>query len=143
MTELTLFASTFVLVFALGAASLNVNNGHFLLAAMTSFVIGAGQMVLYKLAPNASWTEIAAYLMGGPFGITASMYAHPHLVRWMKREPKPKQPPDWVAAFLNRRGEVEQILFDCAKGKRPLPDKDKCRELAMRLGVPDEFANKA
>ena len=28
MTELALFASTFVLVFALGLQSLNVNNGH-------------------------------------------------------------------------------------------------------------------
>ena len=86
MTELTLFASTFVLVFALGAQSLNVNNGHFVLAALTSFVIGAGQMVLYKLAPNASWSEIASYLSGGPLGITCSMKAHPYLVRWMKRK---------------------------------------------------------
>jgi len=85
MTELTLFASTFVLVFALGLQSLNVNNGHFILAAMTSFVIGGGQMVLYKLAPEASWTEIAAYLCGGPFGITASMWAHPRLARTIKR----------------------------------------------------------
>ena len=29
MTELTLFASTFVLVFALGCQSLSVNNGHY------------------------------------------------------------------------------------------------------------------
>jgi hypothetical protein len=48
-------------------------------------VIGSGQMVLYKLAPEASWLEIGAYLLGGPFGITASMRTHPHLVRWMKR----------------------------------------------------------
>ena len=85
MTELTLFVSTFVLVFALGMQSLNVNNGHYLLAAMTSLVIGTGQMILYKLAPDASWTEIAAFLAGGPFGITDSMQAHPYLVRWMKR----------------------------------------------------------
>lgn len=85
MTELTLFASTFVLVFALGAQSLNVNNGHYIAAALTSFVIGAGQMVLFKLAPDASWSEIAAFLLGGPFGITASMWAHPHLVRIARR----------------------------------------------------------
>lgn len=85
MTELTLFASTFILVFALGLQSINVNNGHYILAALTSFVIGAGQMVLYKLAPNAEWTDIAAYLVGGPFGITASMWAHPKLVRIIKR----------------------------------------------------------
>jgi hypothetical protein len=87
MTELTLFASTFVLVFALGLQSLNVNNGHFILAAFTSFVIGAGQMILYKLAPHASWSEIAAYLFGGPFGIMCSMKAHPHLVRLIRRKP--------------------------------------------------------
>lgn len=85
MTELTLFTSTFVLVFALGLQSLNVNNGHFIAAAITSFVIGAGQMVLFKLAPNASLTEIAAFLSGGPFGITASMWAHPRLARILKR----------------------------------------------------------
>lgn len=85
MTELTLFASTFILVFALGAQSLNVNNGHYIAAAVTSFVIGAGQMILFKVAPHASWSEISAFLVGGPFGITTSMWAHPHLVRIIKR----------------------------------------------------------
>ncbi len=85
MTELTLFASTFVLVFALGLQSLNVNNGHHIAAAVTSFAIGAMQMILFKLAPNASPGEIAAFLLGGPFGITASMWFHPHLVRIIKR----------------------------------------------------------
>jgi hypothetical protein len=85
MTELTLFASTFILVFALGAQSLNVNNGHYVAAAPTSFVIGAGQMVLFKTAPHASWSEIAAFLVGGPFGIMASMWSHPRLVRIIKR----------------------------------------------------------
>jgi hypothetical protein len=85
MTEITLFASTFVLVFALGALSLNVNYGHYVAAAFTCFVIGSGKMVLFKLAPNASWTEIAAFLLGGPFGITASMWAHPRLAKLLKR----------------------------------------------------------
>jgi hypothetical protein len=81
MTELTLFISTFVLVFALGLQSLNVNNGHRIAAALTSFVIGSGQMILFKLAPNASWTEIIAFLLGCPFGIVSSMWAHPRLVQ--------------------------------------------------------------
>jgi hypothetical protein len=85
MTELTLFASTFILVFALGLQSLNVNNGNYLLAALTSFVIGSGQMVLYKIAPHASWPQIASYLCGGPLGILCSMRTHPHLVRFIKR----------------------------------------------------------
>ena len=88
MIELTLFASTYVLVFALGLQSLNVNNGHYYLAAMTSMVIGSGQMVLYKLAPNADWLAIAAYLAGGPVGITSAMWAHPRLARKLKKGEK-------------------------------------------------------
>lgn len=88
MTELTLFASCFVLVFALGSQSINVNNGHYIAAAFTSFFIGGGQLVLFKLAPDASWTEMAAFLFGGPFGIIASMWAHPHLVRILGGAPR-------------------------------------------------------
>ena len=79
MEALTLFVSTFVLVFALGLQSLNVNGGHYRAAFINSFLIGAAQMVLLKLGPNAGWVEIAAYLSGGPFGIVASMHFH----RWL------------------------------------------------------------
>lgn len=76
MTELILFASAFVTVFALGFQSLNVNNGHYASAFLTSFIIGLGHIALYRVLPQASWTEFAAYLFGGPFGITASMIVH-------------------------------------------------------------------
>ncbi|MBP8296493.1 MAG: hypothetical protein KAX84_10330 [Burkholderiales bacterium] len=85
MTSLALFASTFALVFALGLQSLNVNGGHRRLAFLTSFAIGAANLVLYKLAPEASGIEIAAYLIGGPLGIVAAMHAHPHLIRLYRR----------------------------------------------------------
>lgn len=65
-----------MLVFALGFQSLNVNNGHYFAAALTSFVIGAMQMILLKLLPDASSIEIAAFVGGGPLGIAASMWAH-------------------------------------------------------------------
>ncbi len=85
MTELALFASTFLLVFALGLQSLNVNGGFYWWAFFTSFVIGASNLVLFKLAPDANVTECVAYLTGGPFGIVASMWTHR---RWIsaKRE---------------------------------------------------------
>lgn len=76
MTHLALFASTFVLVFLLGFQSLNVNGGHYGAAFWTSFGIGVSQVVLYKLVPSADVTEVIAYLLGGPFGIVASMWAH-------------------------------------------------------------------
>lgn len=78
MNALILFASTFALVFALGMQSLNVNGGHAKAAFVNSLLIGAMQMVLLKLGPNADWLEIAGYLAGGPFGIVTSMYVHKH-----------------------------------------------------------------
>lgn len=87
MTAVALFASTFALVFALGLQSLNVNGGHRWLAFGTSFAIGAANLVLFKLAPDATGIEIAGYLAGGPLGIVAAMAAHPHLVRLYRRHP--------------------------------------------------------
>jgi hypothetical protein len=76
MIALTLFASTFLLVFALGFQSLNVNNGHYWAAAITSLVIGSMQLVMLKLGPDATPIEAVAFISGGPFGIVASMWAH-------------------------------------------------------------------
>ena len=73
MSALYLLASTFGLVFALGLQSQLVNNGHHVSAFLNSLVIGSCNLVLFKLAPNASGIEVAAYLAGGPFGIVASM----------------------------------------------------------------------
>ncbi len=76
MNELTLFASTYVLVFALGYQSRNVNSGQYLAAFFTSFAIGISNLLVLRLAPNASQTEIMAYLAGGPLGIVSAMRVH-------------------------------------------------------------------
>ena len=81
MTEALLFASTFVSVFALGFQSLNVNGGHYRAAFLTSLLISASTLWLYRLLPQADVTEIAAYMLGGPFGIVASMWAHRRFLR--------------------------------------------------------------
>lgn len=80
MNEAWLFLSTLVLVFALGLQSLNVNGGHYVAAFATSFLIGGANLVVLKLAPNATLTEIIAYLSGGPIGIVLSMAAHKRLI---------------------------------------------------------------
>lgn len=77
MTALALFVSTFLLVMALAAQSLLVNNGRYLPAALNSFAIGTGNLILFKLAPDASGLEIAGYLTGGPLGVLGAM----HLLR--------------------------------------------------------------
>jgi hypothetical protein len=90
MTALQLFIATFGLVFALGLQSLNVNGGHKLFAFLTSLLIGASNLLLFKVLPGpTNEIENLAYLFGGPFGIVTSMVAHPVLLRLWKREPKP------------------------------------------------------
>lgn len=76
MIELALFASCFCAVFFLGLQSQNVNQGHYLAAFLTSFAIGISHLALYRWMPAPSFTEVAAYLLGGPFGIVASMWVH-------------------------------------------------------------------
>jgi len=76
MSALLIFTSTFVLVFALGFQSLNVNNGHYKAAFFTSFAIASSNLILFKTIPQADWLEISAYLIAGPLAIIASMWAH-------------------------------------------------------------------
>lgn len=51
-----------------------------------------------------------------------------------------------MAKSLQRRGEIEQILFDVATGKLPPPSPQDCRVLALKLGTdkadwPEQIAN--
>lgn len=85
MTAAALLLSTYAQVFALGLQSLNVNGGHYRAAFLTSLAIGGSNLVLFKLAPDASGLEIAAYLAGGPLGIVSAMRAHPYIVRLYRR----------------------------------------------------------
>jgi hypothetical protein len=39
-------------------------------------MIGTCQLVLFKLAPNASTSESIVFVLGGAFGITSSIYLH-------------------------------------------------------------------
>ena len=88
MTLIALFFSTFALVFALGIQQLNVQNDHRAAAVFTSVFIGGAQLAMFKLAPDATWAESAAFLSGGPLGIYAAMVAHPALVRVIRRRGK-------------------------------------------------------
>jgi len=48
----------------------------------------------------------------------------------------------WMRSYetsLNRRAAVEEVLFNVANGKRGPLTRDECRDLALKLGVPDDF----
>lgn len=89
MIELAIFGSTFLSVFALGLQSLNVNQGHYLAAALTSAFISTGHIALYRFMPEASLSHLAAYYLGGVTGITSSMWFHRTakraIERWLDR----------------------------------------------------------
>ena len=76
-----LFGSTFVTVLLLVVQSANNIHGHRRPAALTSLGIGISQLVLWRYMPNAaaaaSYTEMAAFLAGGPLGNLAA--------QWLKR----------------------------------------------------------
>jgi hypothetical protein len=80
MNELILFGTTFVLVFSLGFQSLNVNKGHYAAAFLTSFLISGSNLVILRTVPQGDVWEVAAYMLGGPFGIVASMWLHKRIL---------------------------------------------------------------
>ncbi len=81
MTRAALFLSAFFTVFLLGIQQQNVHGRHYFAAIVTSFGIGAAQIFLWRLVPDANAGEIAATLAGGPCGIVAAMWAHPRIAR--------------------------------------------------------------
>lgn len=121
MTELTLFASTFVLVMLLGMQSLNTNNGHYVAAFITSFGIGASNLVLFKLAPDANTTEMLAYLLGGPFGILAAMWLHPKLSLWIKRRECGKAFREAAKRGVTLKTVMRDTVADANSGMVPKP----------------------
>jgi hypothetical protein len=81
-TLVLVFASQFVLVFALGFQSLNVNGGHYVAAAVSSILIGATSLVMYKVLPEADALTMAVWLAAGPLAIVSSMWVHRHFSWW-------------------------------------------------------------
>ena len=86
-TALSLFASTYLIVFLLGFQSLNVNQGYRAMSMITSLGIGISNLLLFRIVPNmdTSWINVSAYLLGGPLGIVSSMHFHSWLLQ-KKRE---------------------------------------------------------
>lgn len=78
LNELMIFFSQGLVVSLLVIQSVNNNHGRTTLAAITSLMIGLTQIVMWKLMPNASWSEIAAFVIAGPAGNV--------LAQWVKRK---------------------------------------------------------
>lgn len=55
------------------------------------------------------------------------------LVEKFRKDMQAKHDTRWTA-MLKRRVDVEQMMFDAARGKRPMPERGELREWALRLG---------
>lgn len=95
MTELALFLAAFATVFLLVFQQQNVIHRSRVLGSITSLAIGTAQLTLWRYVPEASYTQLAAVLIGGPAGYNAALSAHPWIVaRWSRRKhPQPTRSP--------------------------------------------------
>lgn len=85
MTELVLFLSATVSVALLVIQSINNNHGRTWLAMITSVGIGIAQLYVFKLLPDANFTEICAWLAGGPVGNLIAQYIKRHDIAKIKK----------------------------------------------------------
>ena len=117
---LILFGSTFVLVFALGFQTLNVNNSHYKGAFLTSLLLGAANLVILRVVPQGNVLEGAAYLLGGPFGVITSMWIH---ARYFKNDKT--NGDDEMAKLCNANdclARVDHRNLMCLKHWRMVPE---------------------
>jgi len=122
------FGATFIAVFALGLQSLNVNQGHYWAAAVTSLLISVGHIALYKFMPGADLVEVGGYLVGGVAGITSSMWFHRRVRTWwqarrevrlLRPNGQPHRAQPWPPPPTQRRDEHADT-YQC--GWRPPTD---------------------
>lgn len=81
MTELALFLSAFATVFLLVFQQQNVIHRHRVMGSLTSLLIGAAQLTLWRTVPEASVVQLAAALLGGPVGFNAALWVHPIIIK--------------------------------------------------------------
>jgi glycogen synthase len=73
---MTILLATFVAVFGRAIQQLNVVHGHYWSAALTPYLIAAGDVAVVLLVVDAGWWSIPWAGTGGAIGATAAMWMH-------------------------------------------------------------------
>jgi hypothetical protein len=82
MHILALIAATATLVFGRAIQQQNVIGGHYLAAALTPYLIAAGEVaVIGIVAASPSLAAVLAVGTGGAIGATSAMWAHRRIAR--------------------------------------------------------------
>jgi hypothetical protein len=125
-SALLVFGATFLSVFTLGLQSLNVNQGHYLAAGVTSFFISTGHIFLYKYMPQPDGMQLAGYYTGGMVGITASIWFHKVARTWWAARAAPRR--ERASARPNQRcgrcGDPARFAPSCKRADCPRNDTD-------------------
>ena len=81
MKELVLFAGSFAAVFALSFQQHNIHLRRRTLALINASFIGMLNLMILKIGPQASPSEMLAFIAGEPLGTLAAMCLHD---RWFQ-----------------------------------------------------------
>ena len=79
MTECALFAGSFAIVFALGFQQQNIHLRRYGLAMLNATFIGLLNLMMLKLGPQASSSEMLAFIAGEPLGTLAAIWLNGRL----------------------------------------------------------------
>lgn len=93
LETISIFATGYLSVFALGFQSRNVNHGNYGWAAATSFVVGLSQAALWThiTNPHTGLLGWATYACSGACAIVSAMYVHDRFIKNGKKgKPTPK-----------------------------------------------------
>lgn len=90
--SLLIFLAQFCVVYLLGVQSLNVRDGHYVGAAISSLLIGVFGFITTATIGGLEVADMGSsvgvgFLIAGPLAITAAMKTHPWLVKALKRVP--------------------------------------------------------
>jgi hypothetical protein len=88
--EIKIFIAQFSMIWLLGLQSINVNRGHKLIAALTSFALGIVGFYVTGTVASAYHEGMMSpmfisFILAGPCGILFSMYSHPYIVKFFGR----------------------------------------------------------
>lgn len=90
MNALIIFIAQFCVVYLMGIQSLNIKGGHYLAAAITSFIMGifafASTSIIGKMRLDDIISMVGiVFLIASPLGITCAMASHRHLVKFFSK----------------------------------------------------------
>ena len=91
MLEIKIFIAQFISIYLLGIQQKNVIGGHYLLAFITSLILGIFGWYLTSIIAAANLESMLSsvwwsFVLAGPIAIVTAMKTHPHIVRKLNGE---------------------------------------------------------